>query len=262
MPLRIRAIGLLGILLAAPTSACARNLVVMGLVQPSPEQLDRQRGFDWRRHSSGQLHVRGEAGSATADRLQSITDTLIAALQHVRTTLSLAPDTLPIHVFVVESVDRMHALLGHRVGGRAFYGTRVLGLVASGDWPSTARHELTHVELGRQWGERYEQWMSEGTATWVGNPFYGRDLHRLTRDRLVGPGRVLPLRRLEREFGRHPDEVTYLQAASVARFVHERFGVDALRAVWRDGLDAVPAATGLDVDAFERAWLEAVKAAR
>jgi hypothetical protein len=94
----------------------------------------------------------------------------------------------------------------------------------------------------------------------VGNPFYGRDVHRLTRDRLVASGRVLPLRALAREFGRHPDEVTYLQAASVARFIHQRFGVDALRAVWRGGLDAAPAATGLDLAAFERAWLQAVQA--
>lgn len=257
-----RLVGLLGVALAVTAPACTRPLVAAGLRQPTPAQLDRQRGFDWRHHPRGSFVLRAESGSATSGRLDTVGDSLIAALHHVRATLALAADTLPIHVYAVEASDRMHALLGHRVSGRAFHGTRVVGLVVAGDWPATARHELTHVELGRQWGARYARWVSEGTATWVGNPFHGRDVHRLVRDRLVASGRVLPLRTLARDFGRHPDEVTYLQAASVARFLREQFGLDALRAVWRDGLDAVPAATRLDVAAFERAWLDAVHAAR
>jgi hypothetical protein len=246
----------------ASTGACSRQLLVAGLRQPSPEQLDRQRGFEWHRYDGGPFRIRTEVGARNIDRLPAITDSLVAALQQVRTTLSLAPDTLPIHVYIVESTDRMHDLLGHRVSGRAFHCTRVLGLVAAGNWAPTAAHELTHVALGRQWGGRYERWISEGTATWVGNPFHGRDLHRVTRERLVEAGRLLPLRNLAREFGRHPDEVTYLQAASIARFLRERFGPDALRAVWRDGLDAIPSATGLSVAEFERAWRDVVDAAR
>ena len=235
-------------------AACSGALVSAGLVQPSPDALAAKQGFEWSRHSAGVFEIYAEAGSPAALSVGRMADSLQIALDRVRRTLSLPDGPETIHVFFVRSSERMHSLLGHRVDGRSFYGTRLLALTGTGDWPATARHELTHVLLGNAWGGDADQWISEGTATWVGDHFYGRDVHRLARERLLETGKVLPVRELAGTFARHPDEVAYLQAASVAKFLVERFGIAALRAVWSGGTGALPAATGLDVDALDRAW--------
>lgn len=240
---------------------CRGALVAHGLVQPSPESLERDRDFRWVRDTTPHFIVRAEAGSGAAARLDSIGLGLEAALRRVLETLELGEETEPIHAFAVASPRRVHALLGREVGGRAFFGTRVFAFAAAGDWQVTARHELTHVVLRNRWPGEPEQWLNEGVATYVGDHFYGRDVHRLVRERLVARGRVLPLRDLVRDFSRHPDEVSYLQSASVAKYLRERFGMAALRAVWTGGAAALAGATGQDFEAFERGWREVVERA-
>jgi hypothetical protein len=164
------------------------------------------------------------------------------------------PDNRPITVFVVASQQRMNAFLGRRVDGRSFYQTGVAAIVANNNWEANIKHELTHVVLGMHWGKASSQWISEGIATWIGNPFYGNDLRVLARDRLLRTGKNLPLEELNESFGDEPDEVTYLQSASIAQFVARRFGLGLLREIWQNGIQAIPKATGLSIEAFDREW--------
>lgn len=249
------------LLLVPVLNGCRGPLVAYGLVQPSPESLDRHRDFRWVRDTTPHFLVRAEAESSTAARVDSIGIGFEAALRHVLESLELGEETEPIHAFAVASPQRVRALLGREVSGRAFFGTRVFAFAVAGDWRATARHELTHVVLRGRWPGEPEQWLNEGVATYVGDHFYGRNVHRLVRERLVAGGRVLRLRDLVRDFSRHPDEVSYLQSASVAKYLRERFGVAALRAVWAGGIAALPGATGQDLDAFERGWREVVEQA-
>ena len=243
----------------ASTTGCRGPLVAAGLSQPTAARLDRHGDFRWVRDTTPHFLIRAESGSAAATRIDSLGRGLESAMHHVRATLALGPETEPVHAFAVASADRMDALLGRRVDGRAFFGTRVLAFAMTPTWQATARHELTHVLLRTRWSGDPEQWISEGVATDVGNPFHGRDVHQLVRERLITSGRVLPLRALAREFGRHPNEVTYLQSASIARYIRERFGIDVLRAIWAGGLAAIPAATGLDLERFEGSWRRTVE---
>ena len=250
---------LIPFLLAFMAFGCRGHLVATGLMQPSPESLDRHRDFRWVIDTTQHFVVRAETASVPIARLDSIESHLEVALRHVLETLELADEPERIHAFAVGSSRRVRALLGREVDGRAFFGTRVFAFAVSADWHATARHELTHVVLRNRWPGEPDQWLSEGVATYVGDHFHGRDVHQLVRERLVATGRVLPLRVLVRDFSRHPDEISYLQGASVAKYLRERFGVAALRAVWRGGLEALPRATGEDLDTFERHWRTVVE---
>ena len=154
----------------------------------------------------------------------------------------------------------MNALLGKRVDGRSFYQTGVAAVVLRDNWEASLKHELTHVVLGQRWGKASSQWISEGIATWIGNPFYGRDIRILARDGLLRTGRILPLAALERSFESSPDEIAYLESASIAQFVARRFGVAALREIWQNGLSSLPRATGMSIEGFEREWRRSLDA--
>lgn len=226
-------------------------------MQPSPESLDRSPRFRWVRDSTPHFVIRAEEGSV-ATKLDSVSDGLESAYKYVRDKLELREESAPIHAFAVASAERVGTLLGRTVDGRSFFGTRVFAFAVIPNWQATARHELTHVLLRNQWPGDPEQWLSEGVATYVGDQFYGRDVHRLVRERLITTGRVLPLRTLVNDFSRHPDEISYLQSASVAKYLLDRYGVTALRTLWSEGIDALPRVTGEDLNTFERSWLAAV----
>lgn len=244
-PLRLIAVAtLIGV------TGCSRALLSSGLDAPEAAELVSKPGFTWTSDSAGRVRVYVENGITRPVNALS----LAQALASVESTFAITPVQRPLSIFVVPSTDRMNALLARKVDGRSFHQTGVAAVVAGENWEAIARHEMTHVVLGQQWGKASGQWISEGAATWAGNPYHGRDIRILARDRLLLPGRLLPLAKLEDEFGNAPDEVTYLQSAAVAQFLATRFGVPALKSVWQEGMQAVPRATGLGFDEFEREW--------
>jgi hypothetical protein len=233
-------------------AGCSQAMLSSGLDAPDATELIGNRKFTWVADSAGRVRVYAESGIDGRVPIARIE----RAAASVDSTLDLMPDSRLISVFVVGSTDRMNTLLGRRVEGRSFYQTGVLAIVPTDNWEATAKHELTHVALGRHWGKASAQWISEGAATWVGNPFYGRDIRILARDRLLRTGKLLPLSTLDDSFGRAPDEVTYLQSAAVVQFIVTRFGIAALRTVWQEGMPAIKRATKLSVVEFEREWRE------
>lgn len=240
---------------------CRSALVSSGFVQPSAQSLDARRDFDWRRDTTRHFVIRIEAGLASAQTRDSVARGLETARTRVVRMLELPDSGAQVNAFAVADRGRVRALLGRDVDGRAFFGTRVFAFAVDGDWPATARHELTHVLLRNAWPGEPEQWLNEGMATYVGDHFYGRDVHRLVQERLIRSNRALAFSTLMRKFSDHPDEVTYLQSASVVKFLHARFGLEVLRAAWRGGADALVRATGSSLETLESQWRQSVEQA-
>jgi hypothetical protein len=254
-PLFAIALGSLGL------ASCAGPMLNAGLIPPTETALASRAGFRWVGRETGNFRVRAEKDSDAEVRLVSIEPRLEAALRRVRAELQLTESSEPITVFLVTSRERMRLLVGSQVDGRAFHATGVMALVTTGDWESVARHEIAHILVGREWGAQKERWIGEGTATLVGDHFFGRSPHVVARERLLSLGRMAPLRALVRDFGAYSDDVSYLQSASLALHLRQRYGLVGLRAVWQGGLGAIPAATGLAVEEFEAEWLSVVRRA-
>jgi hypothetical protein len=241
------------VMLVVQVAGCARTLRQLGLTHPTAQQLAADKRFKWHGTVNGNVHVyyqdgvliNGEVPSALASMLATVTDTL------------RVPDRRPIHAFIVKSSDDVNTLLGHRVTGRSYYGTRVFALVADSMWRTTAMHEIVHIIAGSNWGGT-EQWLSEGLATYIGNPFYGREPHRLALSELLRQNRWVTLYNLRRNFGKYSDDVSYLAAASAVKYLHEKYGVDALARVWRNP-GSLPAVTGKTWEQIEEEWQVVVR---
>jgi hypothetical protein len=242
-------------------AGCAGPILNAGLTPPTDNALASRAGFRWVGSETRNFRVRAEKGSDVEARLASIEPALESALRRVAAELQLSESSEPITVFLVASRERMRLLLGAPVDGRAFHSTRVMALSTSGDWEAVARHEIAHIVVGREWGAQKERWIGEGTATLVGDHFFGRSPHVVARERLLSLGRVVPLASLARDFGSHLDDVSYLQSASLALHLRQRYGLTGLRTVWQGGLAAIPAATGLALEEFEAEWLAVVRRA-
>jgi hypothetical protein len=243
------------LMLLVTIGGCARTLRQTGLAQPAPEQLLGEASFQWQPRKTAGVDVYFQQGAAVTQS-EDMPAAIAEMRREVSDTLHLS-DHQPVHVFIVKSMEDMHRLLGHRVPGRSYYGTRVLALVADENWRVTARHELVHVIAGTAWGGS-ERWLSEGLATYLANPWYGRDVHRLAREQLLQTNQWIALEKLRGDFSKYPDHQSYLAAASAVKFIHEMYGAEVLKAVWQRP-DALPAVTQKSWVALNQQWMQAVR---
>jgi hypothetical protein len=234
-------------------AGCARKMRQLGLVQPTAQQLAADKRFQWHATVNQNVHVyyqngvliNGEVPSSLATMLRVVTDTL------------RVQDTRPVHAFIVKSPNDIMELVGHRVPGRSYPGTRVFVMVADSTWRTTAMHELVHIVAGSNWGGT-EQWLSEGLATYIGNPFYGREPHRLAFSELLRKNRWVTLYNLRHHFGDYTDDVSYLAAASAAKFLYERYGAADVAQIWKNP-GSLPGVTGRTWEQIEAQWQEEVR---
>lgn len=240
---------------------CASTLVKYGLEQPDPAYLETRPGFSWSRAETERLRVYAETGTEAVPPAQALTAPLELVLAEVSSALGGATPSGPVHVFAVASPERVNALMGVRTPGRAFHATRVFAFQVRPGWEATARHELTHVVAANAWSPAKEDWFNEGFATYVSRPQIEGGLHGYVRQVILPKPDAPSLAELAGRMQRNERTgELYIQGASVAKHLQDRYGLDAVRQVWRGGLAAIPAATGKDLAAFEAEWRAAVQA--
>ena len=211
--------------------------------------------FAWATHDTESARLYAEAGPGTADRLAALAQPVEAALRRSRAYVGRRYPTGRISLFFVDSRERMGDLLGRTPGGTAIPKEDVALFVAPPDGHAPALvHELTHLEAWETFGERPvdEPWFDEGLATASVGRCYAYTLDEAGAA-VVREGRAVPLAELAASFD-VADPGAYLQAGSVVAWVKERWGLDAVAALWRGGLAASERATGLTAEALDAAW--------
>jgi hypothetical protein len=132
----------------------------------------------------------------------------------------------------------------------------------------TLRHEVSHLivgEVARRGYRRVPLWFDEGVAVWTSGkiPLYDTGDY----ERAVAAGMLFPLAELEDRFPLGPRErgIAYEQSESAVRFLVKTRGDAVIPAILQAagrGVDfdaAFQQATGMDLAAFERTWLESIR---
>ncbi len=135
---------------------------------------------------------------------------------------------------------------------------------------SVLTHELAHVAAG-EWADNLLRvplrhgWLPdaltiEGTAVAAEWPVRaGLDPHQWTRAaRQLGKAPALADLRNPASFLRQNNDLAYTIAGSLLRWVRDTYGVEAVKAIYRDG--DVERALGLPLTEVERRWLAAIEA--
>ncbi|MDP3909395.1 MAG: hypothetical protein Q8Q14_03305 [Gemmatimonadales bacterium] len=231
--------------------AAALCLIPAALAAQEPQGLARvaldHPAFAWVRQGAPYLRTYFLVDSYPAAHRDSLVRLAEAARRDNLALLGVEAFDDTIDVFFIERRDQMDALVGAPVTGFAHRAARAAFLVTNPDWRAFERHELMHVLAHHVWGPAAEAWIEEGLAQFADGRCGGYSVDAVAYALAQGGGSV-PMDTLVERFRRLNDLTAYLQAASMAGYVYERHGRDALRAVWQRGAGA------LTEEAFAESW--------
>lgn len=234
--------------------------------------------FAWRSRSDGGVTLHWyEGDDAFAERALRIGSDAVAKASELLGVTAL-PD---VDFFVYADEEPFYDALGpgtrENVGGQANsdIGT-MFGLIGpsevGSDWVDVlVAHELTHLVFAEAVDNPYHfppRWLNEGLAVWLSQGYDASD--RATVDRAAANGTIIPLEGLAGLFPTRRDRfsLAYAESASAVDFFIRTHGQDTLATLitsYADGVtddEAFEAAIGMDMAAFDDAWLASVGARR
>lgn len=261
------ATGLAALTIGGLAAGCAGAAVDIGREDLTVRDIQQAPGFDWVADSAGPFRVYAERGSAPADRIGAVLTELETEIEpRIEELLGHGIGEEPVHVFLLDSRAEMKRLIGW--GGNAIAGASLgfLLTIIPDSWSGIGPHEPVHIAQARHFGRAsgYGGFaLSEGIAVHAARTWRGYDLHALTRH-LRGIGHGLSLEELMTYQGGRSSLVTYPQAGSFARYVHERFGSAGLYAYAARQYPAsepvVREVLGVPLEELEAGWNAAVSA--
>jgi hypothetical protein len=219
--------------------------------------------FRWQEHTTRHFQLYAPVDSYAAAHLPTLgrraEEALAANLQLLG---SRAYPRLPIYLVFVSSRPELTRLVGQPGGGYAEPGEDSAFFVVTPTGSVPFRHELMHVLSFGLWGQpaQPEAWVVEGLGTLAPGRCGPFSLHQLAAA-LAAEGRLVPLDTLLRyTYDNTNDVVIYAESASFLAFMHERYGLAALRQLWQQGLPPTAANLGTTPATLEAAWRAKVAA--
>jgi hypothetical protein len=216
-------------------------------------QAPRNPAFTWVRARTVHFDVYAEAGGYSAAQLALFGTQAESALRAHMTLLKVPPMRDRVPLFLVRSRARLQQLTGYQWGGFVTPHNDAVFYVATPEAGPALRHELMHRVARANWGLKPEPWLQEGVATFGAGHCERYTLHEAAAS-LLREKKAVPLRQLATNFYSVNDVVAYLQSGSVVQFVHDTYGIQAVRTLWRGGLAQAVAATGLTAEELDAAW--------
>lgn len=233
--------------------------------------------FDWRTIEGDVVRVHWyEGGEAFGRRALEIGDRAVA---DTAALLGVTEDE-PIDFFIYPDEPAFRDALGpgtrENVGGQAHADIRTLfALISPGDidagWVGiVVPHELVHLVFDTAVDNPYRfppRWLNEGLAVYLSQGYDVSDRARV--EDAAADGSLMPLAGLTGQFPTTFDRFALAYAESVSAVEHlvRTHGEDALIGLvrsYRDGItdnEAFTRAIGMDVAAFQAAWLAELGAA-
>jgi len=234
--------------------------------------------FDWRSISDGVVTLHWyEGDDAFAQRALGIGS---SAIEKAATLLGVT-DMPEVDFFVYADQNAFYDALGpgtrENVGGQANADIRTMfGLITpsevSSDWVDTlVSHELTHLVFAQAVDNPYHlppRWLNEGLAVHLSQGYDTSD--QATVASAVNSSSIIPLEGLAGLFPTTRDRfsLAYAESASAIDFLITTYGEDRLVKLitsYAGGVtddEAFQAALGMDMAAFDDAWMASVGATR
>jgi hypothetical protein len=156
-----------------------------------------------------------------------------------------------VHLFVVESYERLQQLMGYYAAGGSQPTEHTVCFVAG--HPEALTHELNHEVMRYLWGGS-EDWIAEGLAAYVSEP--GEVDNRFRQ--LLNAGKAVPINWLVNpgwtaSMG-FPSTVIYPELGSFVKYLKTTYGLGCLRQLWRGGSAAIPRVLGKSLGRIEQDW--------
>ena len=196
-------------------------------------------GFAWKIDQVSHFELNYEAGTEAELRLTQLEE----VAQHGRTSiLQLLGESKydpTIHVFFVESIERMRELIGSEVIGRSRPTQHAVFCVVAPFSELSLKHELTHEIATNLWGPA-EHWLEEGLAN-----FAVDNKSSLMKRQCLGmmqSKQWIPLKKLVSagwESSSYSPDDTYPELGGFVEYLYETYGAARLQRVWKNGSKSI-----------------------
>jgi hypothetical protein len=229
----IRALSLLGVVGGA--ASFGQPAVAERLVGDELRPYYAHTGFAWKIDRVANFELNYEADTEASFRLKQLEDVAQKGQSSILQMLGESKYDPTIHVFFVESVDRMKELIGSEVIGRSRPTQHAVFCVVAPFSELSLKHELTHEIATNLWGPA-EHWLEEGLANFaVDNK---SSLMRRQCLAMMQSKQWIPLKKLvnsEWESSSFSPDETYPELGGFVEYLYETYGVSRLQQIWKDG---------------------------
>src|SRR5215218_4855473 len=162
-----------------------------------------------------------------------------------------------ITVQFLRSRQEMKKYTGMTPSGIALVEPKILYVVANadpGEVKPPIKHELMHMISMTSWGYpgQDSNWMNEGLATYAENNcngFTDEAIYRYLADKDM----LVPMPALTTSFYKQPEMIAYHQAAYIVQYLLSHYGVEKLKALWRQGFASFETIYGVSFDRVQTA---------
>jgi hypothetical protein len=196
-------------------------------------------GFSWQIDRMSHFDLNYEADSEAARRIVQLEEVAEKGRASILQMLGASDYQPTIHVFFVESIERMKQLIGSEVIGRSRPTQHAVFCVVAPFSELSLKHELTHEIATNLWGPA-ESWVEEGLAN-----FAVDNKSSLMKRQCLGmmqSKQWIPLKKLvspEWESSSFsPDEI-YPELGGFVEYLYVTYGVDRLQQIWKGGSSAI-----------------------
>jgi hypothetical protein len=233
----IRALSLLGVMSGA--ALFGQPAAAERFVSDDLRPYYAHTGFSWKIDRVSNFELNYEAGTEAERRLAQLEEVAEHGRASILQLLGENNYQPTVHVFLVESIERMQELIGSEVIGRSRPTQHAVFCVVAPFSELSLKHELTHEIATNLWGPA-EHWLEEGLAN-----FAVDNKSSLMRRQCLGmmqSKQWIPLKKLvsaEWESSSFSPDDTYPELGGFVEYLYETYGVARLQQIWKGGSKSI-----------------------
>jgi hypothetical protein len=192
-------------------------------------------GFSWKIDRVPHFELNYEANTEAERRLPQLEEAAERGRASILQMLGETGYDSTVHVFFVESIERMRQLIGSEVIGRSRPTQHAVFCVVAPFSELSLKHELTHEIATNLWGPA-EHWLEEGMAN-----FAVDNKSSLMKRQCLGmmqSKQWIPLKKLVSagwESSSYSPDDYYPELGGFVEFLYENYGVIRLQKLWKNG---------------------------
>jgi hypothetical protein len=192
-------------------------------------------GFSWKIDRVANFELNYEGDTEAARRIVQLEEVAERGQSSILQMLGESSYQPIIHVFFVESIERMKQLIGSEVIGRSRPTQHAVFCVVAPFSELSLKHELTHEIATNLWGPA-EHWLEEGLAN-----FAVDNKSSLMKRQCLGmmqSKQWIPLKKLANsgwESSSYSPDDTYPELGGFVEYLYETYGVAKFQRIWKEG---------------------------
>ncbi|NOZ46382.1 MAG: hypothetical protein GXO79_06330 [Chlorobi bacterium] len=232
--------------------------LIKEMFPPSPENILRNNDFNWEKDSSDNFYYYFETNSTASNKIGKIKSFLESNYADLLKLNGINLYQPKIKFFMLESKEKMELLFGYKTNGKSIPKDNATYSVIGKKTNALAMHEICHIISNNVLGDWSESWINEGLAVYSDNDWHGYNLHQLS-NYFLEKDKIISFKELFNNMGSYNSLISYPEAGSIVKYIYEKYGLEAIKILWKEGSESMRKATGVKLEDLESEWKEEIK---